>query len=127
MEVEVLKLSDLAPSFVTRSRGHELAKNFRAIIEKATADTIVVGWDGVRAVSPSFIDEFVGGIREVVEHGAYHPTVVFTGDDRYIIELIDTILRRREFPVSYALRADDVEKGTSGTLGHPTIPWSVQA
>ena len=46
-------------------------------------------------------------------------SIVFAGDDSYIIELIDTILKRREYPLGYALRPDDVREGQLGVLGDP--------
>ena len=125
MEVDVFKLSDSARSFATRSKGQELARKFREVFEAATADTIVVAWDDIKAASPSFIDEFVGGIREVTGETPMQRTVVFSGDDPYVIELVDTILRRRQFPVRFALRSDDVAYGTWGMLGHPTIPSQI--
>ena len=127
-EMEVFRLTDSARSFATRSKGQEMARRFSEIIEGVAAEIIVVAWDGVRAASPSFIDEFVGGIQKTFEGGSYgRRTVVFTGDDGYIVELVDTILRRREFPVRYALRVDDVLEGTSSYLGHPTLPKPVPA
>ena len=125
-EVEIFMLVDSARSFATRSKGQEMAQRFGEVLQSAVVETIVVGWDGVSAASPSFIDEFVGGIQKTLESGSYgKKTVVFTGDDQYIIDLVDTILKRRKFPVRYALKVNDVEKGTDRFLGRPTMPIAI--
>ena len=126
-QMTALKLGDFYHSFASRLKGREMTQQFAEMVEGTTGEYIVVSWDGVGAASPSFIDEFVGGIQETLKKDVSHKTIVFTGDNPYIIDLIDTILKRREFPVLYSLSLDDVEKCPPGMLGHPTASRAVPA
>ena len=118
-EVEIFNLAELSRSFATRMKGKEVAGLVGNVIAKNNPGTIMVDWNGVSAASPSFIDEFVGGIREAVQTESCRSSVVFTGNDPGVMTLVDTILRRREFPVRYAARPDDLNLGSVGMLGEP--------
>ena len=120
MEMEVFRLADLATSFATRMKAREVAELLSNRVQNTKGDAVVVDWNGVNAVSPSFIDEFIGEIGVIMQNQSRGRSIVFAGDDSYIIELIDTILRRREYPLGYALRPDDVREGQLGVLGDPT-------
>ena len=117
MEVGVFNLADLSRSLATRMKGKEAAWLFSDFVAKNGPGTIVVGWHGVSAASPSFIDEFVKGIQEITQEESCSSSIVFTGEDTEIISLVDTILRRREFPVSYAAKPDDLDIGPVSILG----------
>ena len=119
-EVEVFNLAELSRSFATRARGKEVAGLFGDVIAKTKPETIVVGWNGVSAASPSFIDEFVNGIQEAIHTESCCSRIFFTGDDSGIIDLVDDILRRRAFPVSYAARPDNLDGGPVRMLGNPS-------
>lgn len=117
MEAGVFNLAELSRSFATRMKGREAVGLFSDFVAKNGPGTIVVGWNGVSAASPSFIDEFVKGVKESVQAESCRNNIVFTGEDNEIIGLVDTILRRREFPVSYAARLDDLDGGPVSILG----------
>ena len=127
MEVEVYWLAHSDRALATRSKGKELVQSFREVFESTTADTMVVAWDGVKAASPSFTDEFVGRLHDMIIEAPIKRTVVFSGDDPYVMDLVDTILRRREFPVEHFLSVDRVGVAPCGMLGHPAIPKVVPA
>lgn len=118
-EVEVFNLAELSRSFATRMKGKEVAGLVRDVIAKNNPGTIVVDWSGVSAASPSFIDEFIGGIQEAVCMASFRSSVAFMGNDSGIMTLVDTILRRREFPVRYTARPDDPNLGSVSMPGKP--------
>ena len=118
-EVEVFNLAELSRSFATRMKGKEVAGLVGSVIAKNNPGTIVVDWSGVSAASPSFIDEFINGIQEAVQTESFRSSVAFMGNDSGIMTLVDTILRRREFPVRYAARPDDLNLGSVSMLGEP--------
>ena len=119
-EVEVLNLAELSRSFATRTKGKEVAGLVGDIIAQTKPKTMVVDWDGVRAASPSFIDEFVNGIQEAVHTESCCSCIVFAGDDSGIINLVDAILTRRAFPIRYVARPDNLDGGPVRMLGNPS-------
>ena len=125
-EVEIFRLSETARSFATRSKGQEMAKSFASTLANAKGGEIVLDWSGVTAASPSFIDEFIAGMQEVARNEIRSKTIVFAGDNPEIIDRVDTILKRREFPVQYTLRPEDVEGHAARVLGDrissPVVP-----
>ena len=126
-EVEVFNLANLSRTFATRTRGKEAAQLVSEIIETSQPETIVIEWNGVVTASPSFIDEFVGGISEAMLRDSSNTNMVFTGDDPHLIYVVDAILRRRNFPVLHAATTADIESTALGKLGDPTGPAPVPA
>ncbi len=118
--IEVFNLAELSRSFATRMKGKEVAGLLSDVIARNDVGTVVVGWSGVRAASPSFIDEFINGIQEAVQRESCRTNIVFTCEDSEVVTLVDTILRRREFPVRYAATSDDLYGGSVSTLGGPS-------
>ena len=117
--IEVFNLAELSRSFATRMKGKEVAGLLSDVIARNDVGTVVVGWSGVRAASPSFIDEFINGIQEAVQRESCRTNIVFTCEDSEVVTLVDTILRRREFPVRYAATSDDLYWGSSEYAGRP--------
>ncbi len=97
-------LADYSRSFATRTRGQEIAISIAEFVAETKPESIEVAWGGVAAASPSFIDEFVGGIDEVIHSESCGIHIFFTGDEPAIVNLVDTILRRRESPIRFAVR-----------------------
>lgn len=120
METEVFNLSELSRSFATRMKGKEVAGLLSDVIARNNTGTVVVGWNGVSAASPSFVDEFINGIQEAVQRESCRTSIVFTCDNADVVTLVDTILRRREFAVGYAVRPDDLNGSPVSTLGDPS-------
>ena len=120
METTVFNLAELSRSFATRTKGKEVAGLVGEVVARAKPETLVVGWNGVRAASPSFVDEFVSGIQAAIHTESCCSRIFFTGDDSGIINLVDTILRRREFPIRYAVRPDSLDEGPVRMLGNPS-------
>ena len=118
--IEVFNLAELSRSFATRMKGKEVAGLLSDVIARNDVGTVVVGWNGVSAASPSFIDEFINGIQEAVQRESCRTNIVFTCEDSEVVTLVDTILRRREFPVRYAATSDDLYGGSVSTLGGPS-------
>lgn len=116
-EIEVFNLAELSRSFATRMKGKEVAGLLSDVIARNNVGTVVVGWNGVSAASPSFIDEFVNGIQEVVQRESCRTNIVFTCEDSEVATLVDTILRRREFPVRYVARPDNLVSNSLSMLG----------
>ena len=116
-EIEVFNLAELSRSFATRMKGKEVAGLLSDVIARNNVGTVVVGWNGVSAASPSFIDEFVSGIQEIVQRESCHTNIVFTCEDSEVATLVDTILRRREFPVRYVARPDNLVSNSLSMLG----------
>ena len=120
LQVEVFDLASLARSFATRMKGKEASLLVGEIIVSKKPAIMVVDWNGVSAASPSFVDEFVGGVREAIGNEPRCTRMVFTGDNPDLIDMIDTILRRNEFPVQHAASPADVEGDLYGVLGDPS-------
>ena len=120
MEAEVFNLAELSRSFATRMKGKEIAGLLSDVIARNNEGTVVIGWNGVSAASPSFIDEFIKGIQEAVQKEPGRTSIAFTCEDSEIITLVDTILRRREFPVKCAAKPDDLYDGSVSILGNPS-------
>ena len=120
MEAEVFNLAELSRSFATRMKGKEVAGLLSDVIARNNTGTVVVGWNGVSAASPSFIDEFINGIQQAVQKESCHTSIVFTCDNSDVVTLVDTILKRREFLVGYAPRPDDFIGSPVSTLGGPS-------
>lgn len=120
VETTVFNLAELSRSFATRTKGKEVAGLVGEVVARSKPETLVVGWNGVRAASPSFIDEFVSGIQAAIHTESCCSRIFFTGDDSGIINLVDTILRRREFPIRYAVRPDNLDEGPVRMLGNPS-------
>ena len=104
--MEVFNLADLSRSFATRSRGREVAGLVGNAIARTKSEAIVVGWNGVSAASPSFIDEFVNEIQKVTETDPRCRRIFFTGNHSGIIDLVEAILKRRESPIRFAVASD---------------------
>lgn len=117
--VEVFNLAELSRSFATRTKGKEVAGLVGDIIARTKPGIMAVGWDGVNAASPSFIDEFINGIQ-AIHAGSCRSRIVFTGDDSDIINLVDVILRRRAFPIRYAVQPDNLDRSPVRMLGNPS-------
>ena len=117
-KVEVFTLAELSCFFATRPSGKEVARCFCDIFAQTKPDTMVVGWGGVRAASPSFIDEFVNTIQEDPHAGPHRGSIVFIGENASIIDLVDTVLKRRAFPIRYAVRQDNLDESPVRLLGN---------
>ena len=118
----VFNLSDTASSFATRMMGGEVAQLLRDAITAEKPETIYVNWAGVIAASPSFIDAFIGGAREAMQNHPHCKNMVFIGNDDYLIEAVDTVLRRRQFTVGYTPEITDLEAEPTQVLGDPSKP-----
>ena len=117
-EARYLNLADHYRTFSTRPRGQEMYGHFAELADNTAAKFIVVCWDGVRAASPSFIDEFVGGLAKAAKKPDC-PEIVFTGENEYLMNMLDTILRRRELIVHHARCKEEASNGILSTLGGP--------
>ena len=126
-EISIFKLADKARAFATRTKGQEMFEHLSAIIENSKGDRIIVDWSGVSAASPSFIDEFMGRICEVTQATPLREAIVITGDDEHVIDLVDTILKRRACPLRYALKPEDAQTGDLHVIGDPKRPRPIPA
>jgi hypothetical protein len=118
-ETEVFSLKNISRSFATRAKGQEVTQCVGAIMEAIHPKILLVDFNGVRAASPSFIDEFINGIQ-AIHAGSCRSRIVFTGDDSDIINLVDVILRRRAFPIRYAVQPDNLDRSPVRMLGNPS-------
>ena len=126
-ETMTFSLADTSRSFATRAKGQEVFAFLSKAREDTQAERVIVDWHGVNAASPSFIDEFVGRICETGPDEGLRDGIVITGDSGRIIELIDTVLRRRGCQLSYALKPEDVLTGRLDLLGDLSGPRAVPA
>lgn len=126
-EVEIFNLAELSRSFATRTRGKEVARLVGGAISKEKPVKMVVSWSGVNAASPSFIDAFVSGVRESVDAEPTSSSIVFADVNEELIDLVDTVLRRREFPVRYAKQSDNLHEDPTNILGDPRRQPGVRA
>jgi hypothetical protein len=109
-------MEDMVRSFATRSRGMEVFNLLYPILKDPEATRVVVDWSGVKAASPSFVDEFVGAVCGVIQKDDYHSDVAFTGGDPRINDLIHTVARRRGCRVKQSYNPRALR------LGHTTLP-----
>ena len=119
-ETVTFSLVDMSRSFATRAKGQEVFAFLSKAREDTEAERVIVDWCGVNAASPSFIDEFVGRICETCPDEGLRDGIVITCDSGRIVELIDTVLRRRGYQLSYALKPEDVLTGRLNVLGDPS-------
>ena len=127
LQIEVFDLASLARSFATRMKGKEASLLVGEVIVSKKPAIMVVDWNGISAASPSFVDEFVGGVREAMGKGSCCTRMVFTGENSDLIDMVDTILRRNEFPVQHAASPADVEGDLSSASADPPRPRMVAA
>ena len=109
VRVEVFKLANCSRSFATRARGREVASLVAEFASINEPREIVVDWNGVNAASPSFIDEFVGGIQSATHGRFYCDRISFALDESGVADLVGAILRRRGFPIRFKVQHDKVE------------------
>ncbi len=124
-EAEIFCLSEIAYSFATRSKGREVSELVAEKIARKSPGTLIVDWEGVLAASPSFIDEFVGGISDAVDR--HYCAIAFTGENVELMGLVDVILKRRKVAVEFAPRYDGRAWVSSGFIGHPSTEEVVVA
>ena len=104
LKSEVFRLSDLSRSFATRMKGEEIGGLVSKGIENLSPDsTMIIDWNGVVAVSPSFVDELVKVLAP--RQGA----IAFSGMSPSLSGLVERVSHRRSFPVRYvaALSCDE--------------------
>jgi hypothetical protein len=75
--------------FATRHRGRQIRDD--AVTALSGADTLVLDFEGVKAVTVAFADELVANL--VVRYG---PRIVLAGMDQYVAESVEVALSRRE-------------------------------
>ena len=114
-EQKAFRLADYARSFATRFKGAEVFQHLMEYDTVSQGEELIVDWSGVRAASPSFMDEFLGRCCE-----AFTPTsrLVFILDDTYMIEMLDEILRRRDCQV-VCISPPGSKSSFQRTLGQP--------
>lgn len=88
-----LKLSSFGPTFATRQRAEEIARGLQP------GDRITIDFGGVKAASPSFVDELFGLTSEVFSYA----DIVGTPDE--IGELLERVIRRRDLGHRFKLTA----------------------
>ena len=112
-EIEIFRLVNVSHSFATRAKGQEVMQSVCDAIARINPEAILVDWTGVSAASPSFIDEFIDGIKRC------HIPTPFTGANPDIAILLDTIARRRAFHIEYAECPKDFDGSSINTLVPP--------
>ena len=127
LQIEVFDLASLARSFATRMKGKEASLLVGEVIVSKKPAIMVVDWNGISAASPSFVDEFVDGVREAMEKEPCCTRMVFTGENSDLIDMVDTILRRNEFPVQHAASPADVEGDLGSVSADPPGPRMIAA
>ena len=78
---------------------------------------MVVNWDGVMAASPSFVDEFVGGISVAMNEITPEGRMIFLRDNPDLIEMVGDILKRRGVTVGFVHSLEELGTGHIVELG----------
>ena len=92
---DVFDLAKHSDSFATRMKGTVMSQALGEFITTSRPAKIVVNWDGVLAASPSFIDEFVGGLQRLLCNDHVYREIAFTCAAAPIASLLEDILERR--------------------------------
>lgn len=87
-----LTMASLSASFATRTRAREVAKELVAL-----KPPVRINWTGVRAVSPSFVDEFMRQIRALFSRSV---DLTFISPDTEVASLLRQIAQRHDFDVT---------------------------
>ena len=121
-EMKVFELSEFGRAFATREKGKAVFESFQGMLDGQPAGQTeaIVDWRGVKAASPSFIDEFVGLVCSDEGNSLLSEGIIFTGSKPYTTELIDTILRRRGCELKYAPTLEAARAGEVSVLGAVT-------
>ena len=101
-ETKVFSLKNISRSFATRAKGQEVTQCVGAIMEASHPKILLVDWNGVRAASPSFVDEFIGGLQSIAQTETCKSQISFTGVAPSIATLLDLVLGRRSFQIGYS-------------------------
>ena len=118
-EIGIFSLANVSRSFATRAKGQEVIRCVCEVMAETNPNVMLVDWNGVSAASPSFIDEFINGIQEVVHTGEYRSQICFTGAGPAIATLLDVIAKRRAFCIGYTEAPDDFDGSQITMLGAP--------
>ena len=95
------ELSQVAATFSTRPKGAEVATYLDTIAESLKNDeTLVIDFSGVKAVSFSFMDEFLSRVANIP--AAQEKRLVITGWSKELGAIVDKSLQHRGCDVSHS-------------------------
>ena len=104
-------------AFASRSSGKAAAVKLAKFMEGNPRETAIVSWNGVNAVSPSFVDEMMAQITEFMQDMQDRTELVFTVDDHYVRYVLNAVLRRRNITVRYFQYPASIGVAEPGYMG----------
>ena len=87
---------------IVSRQGEEMFLRFKDALVEHDQDVVIVDWIGVRAASPSFIDEFIGRCCDDSLFQSNHLQLKFVVSDPHMAEMITTIVGRRQCKIPLA-------------------------
>lgn len=93
---QTVKLKDEATGFLTRDQGEALRTRLVTVHENlGRDDLLVIDFEGVTAMTPSFADECLGKLAERVGSSRFRSTIKLIGASEPVRILVNSILSRR--------------------------------
>jgi hypothetical protein len=97
MNALVFPVSNKSSSFLAfRSRAREVRQDLEELIANERADTLIIDFEGVEAMTISFTDEFLGKFQSGTDRTHDGMTVMVTGLNEETQEAIQIALERRK-------------------------------
>lgn len=92
---ERILIRDISPSCSSRARGRAVYEVLQERVQQlGFARSIIISFDGVRFVSPSFLDETV--VRLVEDHPEFSGRITLEGLSELAANGLNTVLRTRK-------------------------------
>lgn len=93
---QTVKLKDEVAGFLTRDQGEALCSRLVTAHDNlGQDDLLVIDFEGVTAMTPSFADECLGKLAERVGSSRFRSTVRLIGASEPVRILVNSILSRR--------------------------------
>jgi hypothetical protein len=112
---QVLKLADCDTDFLTRGQGERIrARLVDLYHELKPGERLVIDLSGVDVLTPSFADECLGKLAEVVGMSNFGSSVSLVGANETVRVLLNSVLSRRLTDTSVTPSKGKTQRRNSG-------------
>lgn len=92
----LLSLKDRDTEFLTRTQGERVRNEMNSLIDKMSeGDRLVIDFNGVEGMTPSFADECFGKLAKILGPARFKAVVLLTNANDSIRVLINSVLSHR--------------------------------
>ncbi|MFQ6019926.1 MAG: STAS-like domain-containing protein [Dehalococcoidia bacterium] len=115
--MESIRLRQLGTALATRHRAQIVCRQLRKLSHDADNQPIFIDFSEVVAVSPSFVDEFLGCAHRALIEQNSDLTFVIVGVSEPILNTLEAVSSRRGLGLPCAVSKDDYRRGKFKLLG----------